>query len=92
MASKTYWFVPKRYGRWFVPVTWQWWLWTLLLIGLIVASAFRNGIIIFLPYDYTIDARQIGSFAFDVFVLMMSSLWFMEKKCSAELKRRWWGK
>lgn len=39
---KKYWFLPKCYGYGFFPITWQGWLSTLILLGLIFLSAYVN--------------------------------------------------
>ena len=43
MSTKHYWFRPKRFGWGVVPISWQGWLMTLVLLVLIFASAYANG-------------------------------------------------
>lgn len=37
-----YWFTPKKYGYGFSPISWEGWLMTLVLLGLITLSAYTN--------------------------------------------------
>ncbi|KIM10925.1 MAG: hypothetical protein KU37_07355 [Sulfuricurvum sp. PC08-66] len=45
METTTYWFIPKFVGWGFLPVTWQGWLATLLLLAVILLSAYVNGVL-----------------------------------------------
>ena len=91
MATKaSYRFAPKRYGWGFVPISWQGWLFTLFVLCLIVFAGVRNGLWLpGFPLEYDVNALQIVSFLFDLSLIIFATSWFMEKKCSGELKRRW---
>jgi len=46
MTNTLYWFIPKVFGWGFMPVTWQGWLALTILLGLILLSAYVNGLFI----------------------------------------------
>jgi len=88
--SKHYWFKPKSYGWWFVPISWQGWLTTLVLLLLVLVAMIRNGLWLpWFPLEYNINILQVLSFVFDMIVLILGASWFMEKKCDGEVKWRW---
>jgi len=88
--SQNYRFKPKSYGRWFVHITWQGWLFMLFLVWLVVVAMVRNGLRLpGFPLEYDVNALQVVSFVFDVTIIVFALSWFMEKKCDGELTWRW---
>jgi hypothetical protein len=90
MAQK-YWFTPKTYGRWFVPISWEWWVFTLFLLVMVGVAMVRNGLWLpGFPLEYDVNALQMVSFVFDITLIIFALSWFMEKKCDGEVKWRRW--
>jgi hypothetical protein len=88
MAAK-YWFKPKMYGWGFVPITWQGWLFTIVLLLFVLIAMVRNGLWLpGFPLEYEVNILQILSFVFDITVLVLGASWFMEKKCDGEVNWR----
>jgi hypothetical protein len=88
MAEK-YWFTPKTYGRWFVPVSWEGWAFTIFLLALVAVAMIRNGLWLpWFPLEYDVNALQMVSFVFDIVLIIFAVSWFMDKKCDGELKWR----
>lgn len=79
-------FKPKPYGWWFVPVSIAWWVFTFLLLGVVLASAYSNGLL----DEGVVSLKGIFGFGVDVFVIVLSSSWFMSTKTKKKLKRRRW--
>lgn len=90
--SKKGWFVPKPYGYGLVPVTWQGWMMTLVLIILIFASAYANGILdagFYEATDKNMFNRSLVGFWIDMILLIGVFLFFAEKKTVGEIKWNW---
>lgn len=86
---KKYWFTPKTYGRGFVPISWEGWLFTLFLLVLVAVAMIRNGLRLpGFPLEYDVNALQMVSFVFDIVLIVFALSWFMEKKCDGEVKWR----
>lgn len=79
-----HWFVPKMFGWGFVPVSLAGWLMTLVLIGLLLISAYLNNI-----WQETASLRDAGRFLIDLILLISAFSYFAEKKTKGELKWRW---
>jgi hypothetical protein len=62
--SNKYWFEPKRFGWGFVPVTWEGWVTTLLLLILVVISVYTNGF-----FDGAVTPKSVLRFIFDTFLI-----------------------
>ncbi|MFA7682196.1 MAG: hypothetical protein WCX61_04160 [Candidatus Peribacteraceae bacterium] len=83
MANK-YWFKPKWFGYGFFPVTWEGWLATLVLLVLILLSAFAQGI-----YEPDVTTKAGVQFFIDVCLLAGVATLFFEKKMEEPLQWRW---
>ena len=83
MANK-YWFKPKRYGWGFVPVTWEGWLTTLVLIGIIFLLTYLNGLFEDPPREENFIWLVI-----EIILVGIVSIVFFKEKMKEELKWRW---
>jgi len=81
---KKYWFKPKLYGYGFCPISWEGWISTLILLGLLFISAYLNG---FLASE--IEAKNGLSFVFDVFVVLGIFTALFKDKVRGGLQWRW---
>lgn len=82
--KQEYWFKPKKYGYGFHPISFQGWIMTALLIGLIFLSAYINEIF----SNYVLFA-DVARFFLDIVFLIGIFSYFAEKKLNGELKWRW---
>ena len=80
-----YWFKAKRYG-WGtgLPLTWQGWLFTILLVVLILIAAFVDGIC-----SSTIELKAVLRFVLDTLLLSLVWLICIKDKIEGGLKWRW---
>lgn len=71
--EKQYWFKPKKLGYGMYPCTWQGWLVTLILIGLIFLSAYMNGFFTTPEGELTRNQilRYVGSVLFLVILFLV---------------------
>lgn len=84
-----YWFKPKRYGYGFVPTSWEGWLMTLVLVGLIFASAYTNNFFELEASEEYLSTKDGLRFLLDVLLLSGMFTYLSEKKTKGELKWRW---
>lgn len=89
-SMTTYWFRPKRFGYGFVPVTWEGWAATFLMIGLLFLAAYVDGILT--VQSEVVTMQQGFRFLLDVFFIASISCYFFEKKMKEELRWRWWNR
>jgi hypothetical protein len=79
-----YWFKPKRYGYGFYPITWEGWLFTLVLLLLVFISAYLNNFIV------KADTRDGLRFLLDV--ILITSVFTCLFKDKVKFGLRWqWG-
>lgn len=81
---KKHWFVPKTYGWGFVPVSWEGWFMTLVLIVVLFLSAKVNGF-----FTEQVTEYQVIRFLLDLLFAIGTFSYFAEKKTNGELKWRW---
>lgn len=84
---KKYWFKPKKYGYGVYPISWEGWLATLLLIGLLFASAYINNF--FEPTAEIVTIKNGLQFLLDVVILAGLFMLLITGKVNGELKWRW---
>lgn len=90
--SKKPWFVPKSYGYGLVPVSWQGWLMTLVLIIILGASAYANNIIepaLYESADKVWFSKSYIGFLIDMILILSVFMYYAEKKTEGEVKWRW---
>lgn len=78
-------FVPKTFGRWFTPVSLQGRLCVIILTAIILLSAYENNMLSSVVWP---TYKQYASFVVDIFVIIFSSSWYMDRYTDGELKRR----
>jgi len=81
---KKYWFKPKRYGWGFYPISWEGWLATLGLLGMVLISAYVNNF-----FTSAITAQDGFSFLFDLVVVIALSSVVFDGKTKGSVKWRW---
>ncbi|MFC1703997.1 hypothetical protein ACFL1E_04340 [Candidatus Omnitrophota bacterium] len=81
-----YWFKPKRYGWGLYPISWQGWLSTACLIGLILVSLYSNGFT-----THTATLKDLLSFILDVIILSVLFIVLFREKTDGQLRWRWGG-
>ncbi len=80
----THWFKPKTYGWGFIPVSWEGWLMTLALVGVLLMSAKTNGF-----FTENVTEYQVMRFLLDLLFIIGVFSYFAEKKTKGTLKWRW---
>lgn len=80
-----YWFKPKWFGYGFYPVSWEGWLCTLMLLGLILLSGFANHIFV----EPGPERGEAIRFFLDAVMIAGISTLFFEKKMKEPLRWRW---
>lgn len=81
MSQNKYWFKTKEYGWGFVPVTWEGWLATLVLLTLILISVHTNGF-----FNGFITGEEALRFIFDAFLLATIFAIVMKSRTKGTLK------
>lgn len=82
-----YWFKQRRFGMGYEPCCWQGGVAILVLVGLIILSAYLNGFFT-TPDDEITDAQGIR-FVVSVFVIIFLFFWRLQDKVQGKLKFRW---
>lgn len=77
-----YWFRPRSYGWGFTPISYEGWIATFALIGMIVLSAERNGI-------RTQSSAGLAGFLFDMVILTIVSYKVFRPRTKGKLRFRW---
>jgi len=86
MKKNKYWFKSKRFGWGYVPISWEGWLSVAIFMVLIYLSGYLNNV-----YQEPINNKDLLSFLFDTFIIILVTLPFYQKK--SKDKARWrWGK
>ncbi|OGI09087.1 MAG: hypothetical protein A2Y40_10805 [Candidatus Margulisbacteria bacterium GWF2_35_9] len=81
---KKYWFRNKKYGYGFVPISIEGWIATIVLIGLVYASAYMN--------DFFAGKISISNgfhFLFQIIVIMIVFTIILKNKVEGGLKFHW---
>lgn len=81
-------FVPKRFGRWFTPVSRQGRLCVIVLLMVIMWSAYEHNFM----NPLWPNSQEYIWFLVDVFVITLSSSRLFDRYTDGELKRRRGGK
>ena len=85
--TEKYWFKPKRYGWGFMPVTWEGWMATLVLVALIFLSAYVNKI-----GSENMTSENILRCVLDILILGGLFTVLCKDKLEGGLKWRWGNK
>jgi hypothetical protein len=86
MKINKYWFKSKKFGWGFVPISWEGWITTLMLLVLVQLSAYLNNI-----FSDQITYKDTLSFLFDSILIILVTMPFFTNRCQD--KPRWrWGK
>lgn len=83
MKSK-HWFLPKCYGYGFFPISWQGWLSTLILLGLILLSAYVNNF-----FNYQVNTQDGFRYFLDVVILCLLFTLLFKDKVKGGLRWQW---
>lgn len=78
-------FKPKWYGYGLYPITWQGWIITLLLVGILLTAAYVDGILG--PEDPTV--RELLRFLLDAGIITTIFMMLTKNQYEGELKWRW---
>jgi len=81
---KKYWFKPKSYGYGFHPTSWEGWVATLILMGLLLILAYVNGF--FAP---KITTKEGLRFLFDTLIVCGVFTTLFKDKVEDGLQWRW---
>lgn len=77
------WFAPKTYGYGYVPISWEGWTATMILLMCIMLSAYSNNL-------FTVpDTKDTARFLLDSILLAAVFLILFKGRCSAPLRWRW---
>lgn len=87
-----YWFKPKKYGYGFFPISWEGWLATLIMLGLVFLSAYTNGFFELSETNQALPPEDGARFLLDVFLILGISTFYFEKKTDGKVKWNWGGK
>jgi len=86
--ESNYWFRPKRYGYGLTPISWQGWVATLILLGILWMAAYTHGLFDANPIP---TSRAICNFMIDLITLSGLFLVLMKDKTQGEIKWNWGG-
>ena len=82
MKTNQYWFRPKKWGWGFTPITWEGWLATLVLVGVLLTSAWINNF-----FEITgPNGKQAAQFFFDMILIILVTTPYMLKGTKGEVK------
>lgn len=79
-----YWFKPKRYGYGVYPVSWEGWLATLMLLGVLIFLAYLNGF-----FDNPEKTENTTFFLFEAITCAFVFIALFKDKTEGELKWHW---
>ncbi|AHB40297.1 MAG: hypothetical protein ACD_25C00120G0007 [uncultured bacterium] len=82
---KKYWFRPRRLGYGFAPISWEGWLATLVLIILLLLSAYTNGI-----WEEGVSSKGGIRFLLDVVIFTCLFTALYKDKVDGSLRWRFW--
>lgn len=80
-----YWFKPKTYGWGFVPVTWEGWMATLVLIGFILLALLSNGFY----SEEGPTVKEALQLILDLAFITVIATMIFDRKTEEELRWRW---
>lgn len=80
-----YWFRPKQFGWGFVPITWEGWGMTGILVVLILLSAFSNN---FFSHEEP-AINEVIRYVLDIVILTSIFSLIAKEKTKGKLKMRW---
>jgi len=86
LKSNKYWFRSKYYGWGFFPISWEGWLATLVVILLIMASAYSNG---FFTDPEHVSGENVVRYLFDVAIISVVLTLVFKPKTRGKLRWRW---
>ena len=84
-----YWFIPKGYGYGFVPITWEGWVATAILLGIVFLSGLSNGVIIFEETPEALANIDVAGFTFDLIIALSIFTLTMKDKTKGVVRWRW---
>ena len=81
---KKYWFRPKCFGYGFCPISWEGWLATLVLVGLLLVPTYIND-------SFTSEIEIKDGFGFLLYILVVSGIFtvLFKDKVRGGLQWRW---
>ena len=85
-TNKDYWFRPRYLGWGFTPISWQGWLATIALIGMVLLSAGSHG---FFTRPDTINQEDGLGYLFDIIVLLTIFSLIALPRTKGRVKWRW---
>lgn len=84
MKINRYWFVPKKFGWGYVPVTREGWVVTAVIVLLVWFSGYINHIM-----EGTTNPKDYLAFIFDVILVILISLPICDCRTQGKTKWRW---
>lgn len=85
MKSNKYWFKPKKFGWGFVPISWEGWCLTLMLVILLSISTYTNNI----KNGFDLDGKNGLRFILDVVIITIIFSFISIPKTKGKVKWRW---
>ena len=79
-----YWFKPKCFGWGFCPTSWEGWVTTLVLLGVLLLSAYVNGF-----SNSEINSKEGLNFLFDLFIIIGVFTALFRDKVEGGLRWNW---
>jgi hypothetical protein len=79
-----YWFIPKRFGWGFFPISWEGWVVVLITVIAIVAAGFVDGIFV-----EPVSVKEGLRFLLDFSVILTLSSLVSLKKTKGKVTWRW---
>lgn len=86
--QKKNWFRPKSYGYGLMPISWQGWLSTLLLLTFFILGAYANNF--FNPPSLTL--QNLANYLVEVALLIGLFLLWAQDKTDGEIEWKWGNK
>lgn len=85
MKSNKYWFKPKKFGWGFVPISWEGWCLTLILIILLSIAAYTNNI----KNSYDLNGKNGLRFILDIIIITFIFSFISKPKTKGKVKWHW---
>ena len=84
MKHNKFWFAPKRYGYGLTPISWEGWLVTLGLVGIVVLIAYANNIITGPP-----TKREVLFHLIELIIIIYLFMYYAKNRTNGEIKWNW---
>ena len=79
-----YWFKPKTYGWGFVPISWEGWLATLGMVGILMMAAYSHGF-----FESEISTQDGVGFLVDLVIIGIVGSILMIPKTKGKVRWQW---